>query len=239
MYSSYSFTTSVLDEGEWSASRLGHALPPWKGHPVPIVQQAGWDPEPVWTQRLEEKSLTSAGIEPRPPDRPVRSQTLHWLSYPDFNLSLLGLIDSVDVDIHTSRCSITITQLRSWILYSEQILTDTDIAKYDINKTYLLVSSLQFSSRRVTSLPYYKNRTEAQSVVVELLALLLRIPGVSGSDISHFKWLFQVFLSPSRNILGQYLKLGHNVSFHILSSSTFTCHLLTGIILQELLKKCR
>jgi hypothetical protein len=27
MYSSYSFTTSVLDGGEWSASRPGRALP--------------------------------------------------------------------------------------------------------------------------------------------------------------------------------------------------------------------
>jgi len=34
----------------------GRALPPGKGPPVPIVQEAGWAPEPVWTQRLEEKS---------------------------------------------------------------------------------------------------------------------------------------------------------------------------------------
>jgi hypothetical protein len=27
MYSSYSFLTSILDGGEWSASRPGHALP--------------------------------------------------------------------------------------------------------------------------------------------------------------------------------------------------------------------
>jgi hypothetical protein len=40
----------ALDGGEWSASRLGRALPP-----VPIGQEAGWAPEPVWTQRLEEK----------------------------------------------------------------------------------------------------------------------------------------------------------------------------------------
>jgi hypothetical protein len=26
-----------------------------KGSPVPIVQEAGWAPEPVWTQRIEEK----------------------------------------------------------------------------------------------------------------------------------------------------------------------------------------
>jgi hypothetical protein len=32
-----------------------------KGPPVPIVQEVGWAPEPVWTQRLEEKSFASAG----------------------------------------------------------------------------------------------------------------------------------------------------------------------------------
>jgi hypothetical protein len=36
-------------------------LPPEKGTPVPIVQEAGWDPEPVWTQRLEEESFAPAG----------------------------------------------------------------------------------------------------------------------------------------------------------------------------------
>jgi hypothetical protein len=60
-YSSYSFTTSALDGGEWLASRPGRALPPGKGPPVPIVQEAGWAPEPVWTQRLEEKSSAPAG----------------------------------------------------------------------------------------------------------------------------------------------------------------------------------
>jgi hypothetical protein len=39
----------------------GRALPPGKGAPVPIVQEAGWDPEPVWTQRLDKKSFAPAG----------------------------------------------------------------------------------------------------------------------------------------------------------------------------------
>jgi hypothetical protein len=52
-YSSYCFLTSAQEGGEWSASRPGRALPPGKEPPVPIVQEAGWDPEPVWTQRLE------------------------------------------------------------------------------------------------------------------------------------------------------------------------------------------
>jgi hypothetical protein len=60
-YSSYSFTTSALDGGEWSASRFGRTLPTAKGPPVPIEQEAGWAPEPVWTHRLEEKSFDSAG----------------------------------------------------------------------------------------------------------------------------------------------------------------------------------
>jgi hypothetical protein len=36
-------------------------LPPGKGPPVRIVQEAGWAPEPVWIQRLEEKSFAPAG----------------------------------------------------------------------------------------------------------------------------------------------------------------------------------
>jgi hypothetical protein len=56
-YSSYSYSTSALDGGEWSASRPGRAWAPGKGPPVPTVQEAGWTPEPVWTQRLQEKSF--------------------------------------------------------------------------------------------------------------------------------------------------------------------------------------
>jgi hypothetical protein len=81
-YSSYSFTTSALDVGEWSASRPGQALPPGEGPPVHIWQEAGWAPEPAWTQRLEEKAFSSAG------DRTsIRSQTLHWQSYPGSHCS--------------------------------------------------------------------------------------------------------------------------------------------------------
>jgi hypothetical protein len=58
---SYSFLISALDGGEWSASRPGRALPPENGPPVPIEQEAGCAPEPVWTQRLEEKSSASVG----------------------------------------------------------------------------------------------------------------------------------------------------------------------------------
>jgi hypothetical protein len=80
-YSSYSSSTSTLDGGQWSASRPGRALPPGKIPPVHIVQEAGWAPEPVWTQRLEEKSSAPAVFYLLPflnpvtnPPKPVPSQ---------------------------------------------------------------------------------------------------------------------------------------------------------------------
>jgi hypothetical protein len=76
-YSSYSFTISAVDGGEWSATRPGRALPPGKGPPVPIVHEAGWASEPVWTQRLQEKSFgLCRGSNP---DRPaVQSVARHY-----------------------------------------------------------------------------------------------------------------------------------------------------------------
>ena len=44
--------------------------------PVPIVQEAGWVPGPVWTGA---ENLDPTGI--RSPDRPARSQSLYQLSY--------------------------------------------------------------------------------------------------------------------------------------------------------------
>jgi hypothetical protein len=44
---------------------------------VPIVEEAGWAPGPVWTCA---KNLAPTGI--RSPDRPARSQSLYRLNYP-------------------------------------------------------------------------------------------------------------------------------------------------------------
>ena len=40
--------TAALEGGEWSASRPSRSLTPRKD-PVPILQEAGWAPGPVWT----------------------------------------------------------------------------------------------------------------------------------------------------------------------------------------------
>jgi hypothetical protein len=66
---SYSFLTSALDGGEWSASRPSRALPPGKGPSVPTVQEAEWTPQPVWTQRYRKNRTASyaSRIQTRPP----------------------------------------------------------------------------------------------------------------------------------------------------------------------------
>jgi len=43
---------------------------------VPILQKAGWAPGPVWTGGKSHPHRDSI------PDRPARSQSLYWLSYP-------------------------------------------------------------------------------------------------------------------------------------------------------------
>jgi hypothetical protein len=58
-YSSCSLLTSALD-GVSGQRHAPAALYPRERTPVPIGQEAGWAPEPVWTQRLEEKSFVSA-----------------------------------------------------------------------------------------------------------------------------------------------------------------------------------
>jgi hypothetical protein len=83
--SSYSFLNSALDGGEWSASRPGRALPP-----VPIVQEAGWASEPVWTQGLEEKSF--APVEDRTPIvQPVVRHYTDWATAAPLQVQYLNI----------------------------------------------------------------------------------------------------------------------------------------------------
>ena len=56
----------------------------WKDS-VPIVQEAGWSPRPVWTSGKSRPKQDSF------PDRPARSQSLYRLSYPAHLLKLHSL----------------------------------------------------------------------------------------------------------------------------------------------------
>jgi len=65
--------TSALDGG-WSTPRLGRFTP--GKDPVPIVNEAGWASEPVWTGA---EKLASTGIQF--PDRPAHSDSQYQLGY--------------------------------------------------------------------------------------------------------------------------------------------------------------
>ena len=61
----------------WVVNATPRSLYPRERDPVPIVQEAGWAPGPVWTGAEE---LAPTGI--RSPDREARSESLYRLSYP-------------------------------------------------------------------------------------------------------------------------------------------------------------
>ena len=64
---------------------------PGKG-PVPISQEAGWAPGPVWTGGKSRPHRDSI------PDRPARSQSLYRLSYPAhcMNIKFYNFIPHID-----------------------------------------------------------------------------------------------------------------------------------------------
>jgi hypothetical protein len=64
----------MLEWDGWPAPRPGRFT--LGKDPVPIVQEAGWAPGPVWTCA---KNLAPTGI--RSPDRPARIQSLYRMSY--------------------------------------------------------------------------------------------------------------------------------------------------------------
>jgi hypothetical protein len=75
MYSSTLSLTSALDGSGWSTPRTNRFAP--RKDPVPIVQEAGWAPRPVW---MGAENLVPTGT--RSSDRPSRSELLYPLSYP-------------------------------------------------------------------------------------------------------------------------------------------------------------
>jgi hypothetical protein len=74
-YSSYSFLTSALDGGEWSASRPGRALPPG------THCTGGWVSPRAGLDREARRKILCLCRGPKP-GRPVCSQSLYCLSYP-------------------------------------------------------------------------------------------------------------------------------------------------------------
>jgi hypothetical protein len=93
-YSSYSFSTSALDGGEWSASRPGHTLALVKGPLVRIVEEAGWAAELIWTQRLRGKILcVCRGSDlAHPVVQPVARHYTDWVTQLTLQLILVFIV---------------------------------------------------------------------------------------------------------------------------------------------------
>ena len=81
-----------LDHGTrrgWGVSVTLRPLFTPRKDPVPIVQEAGWAPRPVWTGA---ENLISTGI--RSPERPARNQSLYRLHYPAYEFVCMALLKS-------------------------------------------------------------------------------------------------------------------------------------------------
>jgi hypothetical protein len=113
-FCSYSYLTSALDGGEWSTSRSGRAVP----LPVPIGKEAGWVPEPVRTQGLENKSFASAG-DRTPIVQPVVRHYTAWATAAPKKLSVQL--------VNVNRLLLTIW---FWIVYKNITHLKTFIALY-------------------------------------------------------------------------------------------------------------
>jgi hypothetical protein len=106
-YSSYLFSTSALDGGEWSDSPPGRALPP--GLRTPGTHCTGGWVGPIAGLDTEARGIPFASIEPRSPGRPARSQTLYWLSYPaDFKelIKWLNMLTVIQMKCSKMRAAI-------------------------------------------------------------------------------------------------------------------------------------
>jgi len=62
--------------------------------PVPILQEAGWAPGPVWTGGKSRPHRDSI------PDRPARIQSLYRLNYPALYLKHLSSVNCKFLEIH-------------------------------------------------------------------------------------------------------------------------------------------
>ena len=90
--------TAALEGSEWSAARPGRTLPPGKD-PVPILQEAGYPPGPVWTGGKSHPHRDSI------PDRAARS-----------SLAIPTELPGPLIDIHCVHCAV-----RTEFLYVIQV----------------------------------------------------------------------------------------------------------------------
>jgi len=95
--------------------------------PVPILQEAGWAPRPVWTGGKSRPNGDSI------PDRPARSQSLYQLSYPAHDYTVLSptkCTRNLKQFFVVQRCSSymfrPLSAIFKKVIYKVILITDTD-----------------------------------------------------------------------------------------------------------------
>ena len=78
--------TAALEGGGWVVRSTPRPYFAPAKEPVPILQEAGWAPGPVWTGGKSRPHRNSI------PDRPARTYSLYRLSYPAHNIMLYYII---------------------------------------------------------------------------------------------------------------------------------------------------
>ena len=104
----------------WSQRHAPAALYPGN-YTVPIVQEAGWAPGPVWTGA--ENLAPPTGIQT--PDRPTRSQSLYRLCYPAHNITSTSNLKTVHSELECTYQAVIIGGF-----LAVQIPVCSEIARY-------------------------------------------------------------------------------------------------------------
>jgi hypothetical protein len=81
------FLINLSARWRWTVNVTPRPLYPHERDQVPIVQEAGWAPGPVWTGA---ENIALTGI--RSPDRPARSESLYRLGYPSVAKIMINLV---------------------------------------------------------------------------------------------------------------------------------------------------
>jgi hypothetical protein len=152
------FQTSALERGEGLASRPGFFLPPEKD-PVPLVQEAGWAPEPVWTGA---ENLAPTGI--RSPDRSARSQSLYRLRYPAHGLHTVQPVNwgnriCILYSTLTNLCKgLTLVSDSDYIQYAPPNVKSVAVFKCNVSYGIQFGVGLPNDREEIFSLPLYPDR---------------------------------------------------------------------------------
>ena len=162
-------STLSLTSWEWLVNARPRPLYPWERGPVPIIQEAGWVPGPVW---MGVERLVFTGI--RSQDRPVRSESLR-LHYAGSDTFIVCRV--------TELCSVTD------VLGNLTALRVLDLSHNDLTE---LSGALFGPPPNLTAL-YLQHNLLTMLPLAELVSLKpqLRIVDVRANRLQHFhhEWM--------------------------------------------------